>query len=227
MPRVNGKVSNYVLEPFHHDEWVAMHQAFVKEFGMPESVIYPCCGTDVSPSKVFDEVTYVDAEAGYIDCLLKEDFNAIQTNVEEFKTNELFDLLILLNPTISSFHITDKVKLNGFVMANNYHGNAKELFESPDFEIKCIIKQDASLDKDFNGLFERFESVEEYKEACPEEFAEILPLYKGVLLNTTINLNGLSDIEIYELGLEQLMSDIPFKKGYCDDFYVFQKKPFK
>jgi hypothetical protein len=53
---------------------------------MPNSVLYPSCGFDASPAKVFSNVTFVD--------------------IEDYTPTQKHDLLILLNPAISSFRAT-------------------------------------------------------------------------------------------------------------------------
>lgn len=226
MPRINGGKILYdrTLDLIVHADWVRMFESFKKNFFTPYKVLYPSCDFDVTPSKVFSSVTYVDINKAAVDFLSGNCFTAFNCDISDFKSDSDFDLLLLLNPCISSFKATKHLKPDGFVVANNYHGNAKELFDDDSYSLLGIIKErDASVVTDFTDLFVCFNSVSELKDSCPDYFEFKLDSYKSVFNLISKDFSGLSDFEVFSNGMDLLHEKLPFKRGYCDDFYVFKK----
>jgi len=227
MPRINGDkiIYNSNHDLIVHNDWIRMLDTFKKNFFNPISVLYPSCDFDVTPSKVFSNVTYVDINKEAIDFLSSSGFKAFNCDVNDFMSEKYFDLLILLNPCISSFKATKHLKPDGFVIANNYHGNAKELFDDDNYSLLGIIKQrDSSLVTDFTDLFIPYSSISELKSINPDYYDFKLDCYKNVFNVINKDVSKLSDDKIIELGLSYFFEGLPYKRGYCDDFYVFKKE---
>ncbi|MFA5406825.1 MAG: hypothetical protein WC307_05730 [Candidatus Nanoarchaeia archaeon] len=223
MPRINQPISEAVYESSFNNKWVNMYETFKNNFTNPKRVLYPSCGTDISPSKVFSNITYVDVDQACINTLIKDNLEAYCINIDKFVPNQKFDLLILLNPAISSYKATKHLADNGYVIANNYHSNAKELFDDDNFSLQGIIKlSDASLDADFNGLFEQYESVDELRETKPEKYDYFYNMFKCVLVDN-MGLKISSPEELFARADEMQLGGLPYKKGPDDDFYVFKK----
>jgi hypothetical protein len=168
----------------YSDKLIAMYTAFKEEFFSPKSVLYPSCGFDASPSKVFDNVTYVDREDGNIGCVkkLKEaGLHAIKQDIRDYKPKEKHDLLILLNPAIDTEWATRHVG-RAHIIANNYHGTASDLHSrvyrytlvgSIDFVEKDRRKDDnkAVISRDLTHLFSPVQDEADLLKFRPEYHA--------------------------------------------------------
>jgi len=229
MPRVKVFEDNpctpaAVYKSSASNQWSSMYETFKKRFGKPKAVLYPSCGTDVSPSKAFSNVTYVDVDQACVNALIKDNLEAYCIDIDKFVPDKEFDLLILLNPAISSYKATKHLADNGLVIANNYHSNAKELFDDKDgFSLQAIIRQrDASLNTDFTGLFEQYESIAELKKNRPEQYDYFYDMFKCVLVDN-MGMTFSSPEELFAIADEMQLGGLPYKKGRDDDFYVFRK----
>ena len=117
------------------DDLIAIYTAFKQEIFSSGSVLYPSCGYDASPARVFDKVMFVDKEDGNEGCvsqLQKAGLNAIKQDIREYDPSEKHDLLILLNPAIPVSWATPHLISGGYVIANNYHGSATSLYTNQD-----------------------------------------------------------------------------------------------
>lgn len=137
------------------------YQKFVAEFGNPEVVFYPCCGTDGSASKVFKNVVYMDNFKASVIALQKEWFIAHEWDVTTFELEPKADVLIIMNPQLEADQLTQNVKSKGYVICNNYHLTADELRLDPEF---TFIKDLETGKKEFNP-------VEDIKKAKEETFS--------------------------------------------------------
>ncbi len=89
-----------------------------------QSVLYPSCGFDASPSRVFRKVTFVDNERdnkGCIAALQREGLTVFQEDIRSYRPNKEHDLLILQNPGIPPRWAVNHVGAKGYVFTNNYH----------------------------------------------------------------------------------------------------------
>ena len=103
---------------------ILIYTAFKDQVYSPKSVLYPSCGFDASPSRVFDNVTFVDVEngnEGCIEALQRQGLKAIKQDIREYQPTEEHDLLILLNPSIPIEWASQHLKKGGYVLSNNYH----------------------------------------------------------------------------------------------------------
>ncbi len=57
-------------EIYYSQSLISLYSAFRDEIFNPKSVLYPSCGFDGSPVKVFDKVTFVDLENGNEGCVI-------------------------------------------------------------------------------------------------------------------------------------------------------------
>jgi len=120
---------------YFSDDLIAIYTAFCDQVYRPQSVLYPSCAFDASPARVFDNVTFVDIENGSEGCVRKlqeAGLQAIKQDIKTYTPEDLHDLLILLNPTIPTEWASRHLKSGGYVIANNYHGNASEMYHQPD-----------------------------------------------------------------------------------------------
>jgi len=129
-------------EVYFGEDLVAMQTLFRNQVFNPESVLYPSCGFDGSPAKVFRDVTFLDSEEGNRGCielLKKLGFKALKQDITNYKPAKPHDLLILLNPQFRSELALPHLADRGFVLANNYHRNASQILAMPNFELLGTI----------------------------------------------------------------------------------------
>lgn len=136
------------------NDLIALYQVFQVEYHNPRSVLYPSCGFDASPSKVFDNVTYVDIEhgnKGCIETLKKAGLKAIKGDIRDYKPTEEHDLLILQKPVIPPEWATQHLMPGGYVIANDYHQTATKLRERSDEFLQNWDVSFSSKRVSFNG----------------------------------------------------------------------------
>lgn len=177
------------------EDSIAIYTAFQSQVYRPGSVLYPSCGFDASPARVFDNVTFVDIEEGNPGCiksLRKAGLRALKKDIREYKPDELHDLLILLNPAIPTEWASRHLKPGGWVLANNYHGNASEMHSKPeqftlwgviDFVEKDRRKNDnrVVVSRDLSDLFVPAESGDELKRLRPGYYEFASTVYPCLL----------------------------------------------
>ncbi len=100
------------------------YREFIKLFNFKGKVIYPCCGYDYLPSKVFDDVTFIDNDEKTIEDLKNRGLNAICGDVLEMNMD--CELLIVINPSLSVEELLKSFSCK-FILCNNLHGTADEL----------------------------------------------------------------------------------------------------
>ena len=163
------------------DDLISIYTAFRDQVHNPQSVLYPSCGFDGSPARVFDSVTFVDIEDGNTGCIRKlqeEGLDALRQDIKDYSPRDLHDLLIILNPCIPTEWASRHLKSGGFVLANNYHGNASEMHQQPDqFTLWGVIdfieksgrKEDyrVTVSRDTSGLFVPVRDEEELRSLRP------------------------------------------------------------
>ncbi|MCL5430086.1 MAG: hypothetical protein M1504_01245 [Candidatus Marsarchaeota archaeon] len=124
----------------------------------PGLVLYPCSGIDASPGIVFgkERTTFVDMDEEAVKRLKADGFNAVCQDIKDFKPG-YFSLLILSNPSIRASIVLGAMAGVDFIVANNYHGTARELFnEHEKFRLMGVITDGGmSYTKDILGKYKR------------------------------------------------------------------------
>lgn len=155
------------------DHSIALYTAFKDIVYNPQSVLYPSCGYDASPAKVFSQVTFVDLEQGNegcIEALVSAGFNAQKGDIRNYVPTKQHDLLILLNPCIPSEWASRHVIEGGFILANDHHKNATGMFrDNKHYTLWGTIdatekgNEGVIVSQDLQGLFEPVRDGEEFK----------------------------------------------------------------
>ena len=122
--------------PSYSDSLIESYQLFKQKIYSPQKVLYPSCDLDASPIRAFPdaEVDLVDINNLAVSALNRNGINATHSDIRDFSSNQNYDLVILLNPTFSSEWIFPFLGPRGYVLANNWHGNASQLAENSMFE---------------------------------------------------------------------------------------------
>lgn len=215
------------------NDLIAIYTAFRDEVYKPQSVLYPSSGFDASPAKVFDNVTFVDIEKGNEGCVRKlqeAGLHAIKQDIKDYTPENLHDLLILLNPAIPTEWASRHLKVGGYVLANDYHGNASEMSRKPDQftlwgVIDCDIMGDNKIvvSRNLEGLFQPVSDINEFQKLRPDEFefTREYVLSFASQRNLKINPNA-SFEEKWRLYREAMHEEMPYKR--VADRYIFVKK---
>ena len=212
------------------DYLIATYTAFRDQVYNPQSVLYPSCGFDASPAKVFDKVTFVDVEDGNNGCVAKlqeAGFHALKEDIRTYPPKDLHDLLILLNPAIPTEWASRHLRPGGYIIANNWHSNASEMYRQPDqFALEGVIdlaKKEgvAIFSKNIEGLFEPVKNEDELKQLRPEYYSFLLKMFRTLALNG--NFNDKRPFEQVWTDYRKLMREgMPSKR--VAGKYVFVKK---
>src|SRR3989344_3247080 len=123
--------------PYFADDLILQYEFFRKEIYEPKRVFYPCCNLDVSPIKGFpnSQVILVDNEKGLGKIMKKNGIlQFTESDALTYVPERPFDLVIALNPCLSSEDLTKHLISNGYILANNWHNNATQLVNDPNFE---------------------------------------------------------------------------------------------
>lgn len=136
-----------------------------------EIIYYPCCASDISPSKAFPEskVIYADIDDKSIEALRKKGCEANNASALEFDPGEV-DILIIMNPVISPEVPASYVKEGGFVLSNDYHRSASYLNQQEEYELKARIGKKSEKEfefdtEDLEDYWKEVENDEEFKNA--------------------------------------------------------------
>jgi len=130
-----------VPTPDVYDETLKQYELFREKFGDPKRIFYPCCGTDGTPIKAFpnSNLTYLDFVLNS-EMFPESNVEKIEGLVTEHNPSREYDLVIIQNPGmgedifVPSKDLTRHLSIGGRVIANNRHGNAKEIFNDAEFE---------------------------------------------------------------------------------------------
>lgn len=137
-PELFSSLDTQSKEPREHEieyaqDFIDTYKTFASEFGQPETVYYPCCWLDGSPSKVFKHIIYVDREWYNVSKLKKEWYVAFEWDVTTFELEPKADVLIIVNPQVKANLLTKNLKSGWYVICNNYHDTADQLRQNPEF----------------------------------------------------------------------------------------------
>ena len=124
---------------------MSLYRKFASEYGMPTSVLYPCCGYDISPSEVFPSVIYVDTDSLVVEALRNAGKEAYCSDICDFQLSADVDLLLVMNPQLDASYLAAKIK-KGYVISNNYNHSAEQLGRDKNLEfIKNLETGEARL----------------------------------------------------------------------------------
>jgi hypothetical protein len=216
---------------------IAIYTAFRDQVYNPQSVFYPSCGYDGSPTKVFDRVTFVDLEKGNEGCISELQalgYRAFKQDIKEYNPEQLHDLLILLNPVITSESAAQHLISGGYIIANDYHSNATQMYNLPDrFTLWGTIDSNVengrknpdkvTISRDLEDLFQPIENEEEFRRYLPNEFEWTQQWIKASIDQKNINVDPNSSFEEqWKAYLEYSHERIPYRRS--TDRYIFVKK---
>lgn len=219
------------------DDLISIYTAFRDQVHNPKSVLYPSCGFDASPARVFPNVTFVDIEHGSEGCVaaLKEaGLNAIKTDIREYRTSEAHDLLVLLNPAINPEWATRHLIRGGYVIANDYHNSASRLAQQPDqfllFGTIDFIEQDrrkndnrAVISRNIEDLFVPVENIEEFARLRPDDFNFTKEMVESFAERGILKVHPSATLrEKWEAHMETMKLGMPYKR--VAERYIFVKK---
>lgn len=122
--------------------------------GIPADVVeYPCSG----PRNIWEgfkdsrRVIHIDTDPRAIEALkdLKErqgitSLEAYETDAATYDPGEPVDVLVLLNSYVLYPPLTNHLKDDGYIICNNYFGDATELRHDPRFELVAVTTQEGS-----------------------------------------------------------------------------------
>ena len=143
-------------------------------------------------------------------------------------------MLILLNPTIPSVWATKHIKKGGFILSNNYHNNASQLYDaSNEFELfgaLDFIEKDrrkgynkAKVSRDLEGLFQEVKNISEFEQLRPEEFEFTMEFINHMVNEGHIKIDKNAPLEEKWKEYRSLMNEgMPFRR--TAEMYIFRKK---
>jgi hypothetical protein len=177
------------------NDLIAIYTAFKNQVYNPQSVLYPSCGFDASAAKVFDNVTFVDKESGNEGCIKKLEeagLHALKQDIRTYAPESLHDLLIILNPAIPTEWASRHLRSGGYVLANDYHVNASEMYKQQDkFTLWGVINLAemepgiATVSRDLEGYFDPVKDENELKHFRPWDYEFLQGFFK-----TLANMGG-------------------------------------
>lgn len=218
------------------DDLIAIYNEFKENVYNPQSVLYPSCGFDASPAKVFDDVTFVDLEYGNKGCVRKlqqAGLHALNKDIREYKPAKEHDLLILLNPAIPSEWASRHLKSGGYILANDYHQNSSEIYRNPDdFSLWGVIdlveregknqRYSANFSRNLEGLFEPVSNESELMIFRPKHHEFLKTMFSSLAINME-NFNADRPFEQVWSDYRELMGEGMPSKRFADR-YIFLKK---
>ncbi len=218
--------------PQYHNDLIALYTVFRDQVYKARSVLHPSCANDASPSKVFDAVTYVDLDTIAMDMFRQHGLDAQGQDIREYRPTKEHDVLILLNPAIATEWASRHLKKGGYVVTNNYHGNATGMHKRPDaFELigtLDFVEKDRRKDdmrvvysQHLEGLFVPVQDFDELKKLRPDAHDFLLHAYGGMWRQMDIQ----GTVEEKYLQTQELMGNekvLPAKR--VAERYVFVKK---
>lgn len=158
----------------------------VQEATGARTVLYPGCYVDVSPSFVFEHVTYVDMDRrcpGFfadadVATRLPHPFTFIPGDYREPIDVEPVDLLLSQYAGPISHHCKQYVRPGGHLLANNSHADAGLAALDPDWELVGVIRGDRVSTSSLAGYFQP-------KPGRTADRVEMLASQKGVAYTKT------------------------------------------
>ncbi|MBI4450386.1 hypothetical protein HY642_00290 [Candidatus Woesearchaeota archaeon] len=158
--------------PLYRKDLIYAYRNFRQQFYAPKSVLYPSCYLDASPVSGFpeSEIVLLDRDKNAVDVLLKHNLPAICSDIKDYRPGHKHDLVILLNSCFPAELAVPQVADNGYILANDWCGNVKELLARQDYSVTGFISHaggitaakrgDWLLDPKFPVLFVVFRKAE-------------------------------------------------------------------
>ncbi len=147
-----------------NDYLVDMHRVFVSNVGRPSSVLYPGCGFDFSPSRVYDDIVFVDSEQGNTGCisqLVEKGAKAYKVGISSYCPGQVFDMLFLQNPGFRTADAAVHIGEGALILANDGHKNASEMNAHPESYSFVGSITAGVFSMDHAGLFSPANSLDE------------------------------------------------------------------
>ena len=99
----------------------------------------------------------MDKESGFGKVMQEHGIHQFtEGDVLAYNPEKKFDLVIALNPCLSSRDLTRNLEIGGYTLANNWHNNATQLLEDESFEgIGTIVRAKSGIflaERDFSRL---------------------------------------------------------------------------
>ena len=170
--RIFQKTNKEIPKPYFAEDLIEQYEFFRENIYNPKRVFYPCCNLDASPLRGFpdSEVVLMDNEEGLEEVMKQEGIKQfIQGDVLKYIPEKPFDLVIVLNPSLSSRNLTKHLSDRGYVLANNWHNNATQLLE--DFHFKEI----GTIDRNEQGIYL---ARGDFSKIEPNQFATYFYVFK-------------------------------------------------
>ncbi len=234
-------ISDQQLGPKQPQDLVEKYSAIKDTLDLdPLTVYHPCGGLDCSPSAVFpsSRVIYVDQSKESMAKLRQAGYEAYSDNANQFDPGEV-DLLILLNPAISSSVPASYVAEQGYVISNNYNSNASELYEDPEFDLRGSLYQNEdgsySLDQDNayryweEGLVDEEEDLvkhatfDTFYKPIVDKYGDPSRGYLSEFMRLRQEIAGSSGVGMHD-GEVVVFADLPHKVTPSTGLFVFQRK---
>jgi hypothetical protein len=209
---------------FKLEDEKALYESF-KKTQTPVNPLYSSCGFDITPSFVFENVTYLDLDEenkGSIVKIQEQGFEGLKLDILEY--DKKHDLVILRRPVIPFSFVEPNLSSKGHIISDNYHGTASEIFETNSYQFIGGLKLDkrgvAKLDSDLDH-FDKVKTFEEHQKHRPEHLNDILDLALSLNELGALNLNKTSPNYVWSAYYDQIITDKPYKK--IASKYVFEK----
>ena len=180
-------------------------------------------------------MTYVDIDTGAMEMFRQHGLDAHGQDIREYKPAKEHDLLILLNPCIATEWASQHIRKRGYILSNNYHGNASHMYNNPDaFELVGVIdfvesdrrKGDnrAVFSRNLEGLFQPVRNFEELREVRPETYEFIRTTFNSLIRRYHGDRRGDTEEERYRIikGMMGESEELPAKR--VADRYIFVKR---
>lgn len=210
----------------HYPELEQAYNLFRTQVHNPQSVLYPCCATDATPSSAFDNVTYVDLDKESITTLQQAKLNAHHQDIRTYHPTEPHNLLILLNPGIPSEWATQHLQKDGYIIANNWHDTATVLNHYPKlFQLYGTLnhKPTPTLSTDLTNLFHPIKNEQEFQQYRPKDYEflkeTITHFIQQGILPTNKNDQFMTQLQAF---CQAMGKEIPSCR--VADLYIFKKK---
>lgn len=117
---------------------------FEKEIYHPTDVLYPCCADDIAPSIAFldSNITQLDKDSELSEFMKECNVKFVVNDIYNYKPKKKSDLVLILHPgSIPPNVLTKNLDNSGYVIADDYHGQASQLMKNSNFTYKGLIKK--------------------------------------------------------------------------------------
>jgi hypothetical protein len=159
-------------KPYFAEDLIEQYNFFRKNIYNPQRVFYPCSNLDVSPLRGFpnSEIVLMDNEQGLKEIMKQEGIEQfVLGDVLNYSPDNPFDLVIALNPSLTSMDLIKNLSDNGYVLANNWHNNASQLLEDSEFE------GIGTIDQGENGVYL---ASRDFSKLEPNQFATYFYVFR-------------------------------------------------